>query len=394
MASLNDISKEVRLEKQKRNRRIALIIGGVFLVIAVIAIALYIAEAIRTKTYTSYDVISKYERADSNTVRYRYYMGDLLKFSRDGASGIDDEGNALWNGSYDLQEPLVDVCDRYVAIADMEGKEVYVYNGSDAGTSFAVPYPIADIKIGNQGIVAVVLEDEKSNLIQLYNPYGQKDTLLAEIPTNVMEDGYPVDIALSPDGQSVIVSYLSIVGGSEQSNVCFYNFSEVGQDKNRLVGGSPYKDSFVTKLEFCGDDSVCVFMNNGYAIYTNMKQPVLVHEEFFDEKIVSVFNSDTYIGFVFNVAGENSTKSLRLYNMKGEKVLEKEVLYEYDNISMHGEDIIFYNETNCGIMRTDGSEKFKYSFDKGIDYFIKGDGTNTYYLIDSDNISVVKLTEE
>ena len=59
MASLNDISKEVRLEKQKRNRRIALIIGGVFLVIAVIAIALYIAEAIRTKTYTSYDVISK-----------------------------------------------------------------------------------------------------------------------------------------------------------------------------------------------------------------------------------------------------------------------------------------------------------------------------------------------
>lgn len=394
MASLNDISKEVRLEKQKRKRKIVILAGSIILVIAVIVTALYIAEAVRTKTYTSYDVVNTYERADSNTVRYEYYEGDLLKYSRDGASGIDEDGNALWNGSYDLQEPVVDACDKYVAIADMGGKEVYVYNGSDAGTSFAVPYPVADIKIGKQGVVAVVLEDESSNVIQLYNPYAQTDTLLAEIPTNVSEDGYPVDIALSPDGQSIVTTYLSLSGGSEQSNVCFYNFSEVGQDKNRLVGGSPYKDSFVTKLEFCGEDSVCVFLNNGFAIYSNMKQPVLVYEEYFDEEIISVVNSDSYVGFVFNAAGEEGLKTFRLFNMKGEKVLEKEISYEYDNISIHGEDIIFYNDMNCGIMRTDGSEKFHYTFDSEIDYFIKADGNSQYYLIDSDNISKIKLTED
>ncbi|MCI8306435.1 MAG: hypothetical protein HFH14_00120 [Lachnospiraceae bacterium] len=394
MASLTERSKEARLEKQKKKRKIVIIIAVIAAAAAVMLAGWFIIEAVRTKEYTGYSVIKEFERQDSNTVCYRYYDGDLLKYSHDGASALGRDGNALWNGSYDIKEPLVDVCDRYVAIADMGGKEIYIFNGSDTGTSVTVPYPIASVKIAGQGVVAAILEDETSNVIHLYNPYSQADKLLAEVPTNIVSDGYPLEIALSPDGQSLVTTYLNVESGGVQSNVCFYNFSEVGQEKNRMVGGIPYKDSLVTDIDFCGGDSVCIWLENGFSIYSNMKEPKLVHEELFEEEIVSVVNSDKYIGVVFEGNGENSKRNFKLYNIKGNKILDTDISYEYNNLSIVDEDIIFYNDMSCAIMRVDGSEKFCHSFDWEIDYFIKADDTNSYYIIDAAKIYKVKLTED
>lgn len=394
MPTLKERSNEARLEKQRKRRRLIIIITSVAAVAALIVTGWYVMEAIRTKTYTGYSIVRQYERQDSNTSRYAYYGGDLLKYSHDGASALNEEGNALWNGSYDIKQPLVDVCGRYVAIADMGGKEIYVFNGSDTGTSVTVPYPIADLKIAGQGVVAAILEDETSNVIQMYNPYSQSDKLLAEIPTNIASDGYPLDIALSPDGQSLITTYLNAEGGGVQSNVCFYNFSEVGQEKNRMVGGIPYKDSLVGKIEFCGSDSVCIWLENGFSIYSNMKQPKLVYEETFEDEIISVVNSDSYIGIVFERAGEDGKHNFKLYDINGGKVLDTDISYEYNNLCIIDKDIIFYNDMSCAILRTDGSEKFNYSFNSGIEYFIKADGESSYYIIDSVNIYKVKLTED
>lgn len=394
MSTLVERSKEVRLEKQKKRRRIIIIIAVIIAAMVSAFAVWYIVETVRTKKYTGYSVVREFERQDGNTVRYRYYDGDLLKYSHDGASALNDEGNALWNGSYDIKEPLVDVCGRYVAIADMGGKEIHVFNGSDTGVSVTVPYSIASLKIAGQGVVAAVLEDETSNVIQLYNPYSQADKLLAEVPTNIAGDGYPLDMALSPDAQSMVTTYLDVKGGNVQSNVCFYNFSEVGQEKNRMVGGVPYKDTLVTDIEFCGNDSVCIWLENGFSIYSNMKQPKAVCEELFEEEIVSVAGSDKYIGLVLESGGDSAKHNFKLYDIRGKKILDTDISYEYNNLSIVDGEIIFYNDMSCAIMRVDGSEKFNYSFDADIDYFIKAGDDSDYYIIDSAKIYKVRLTED
>ena len=96
-----------------------------------------------------------------------------------------------------------------------------------------------------------------------------------------------VDIALSPDGKSLVTSYVYMNGSTTESNICFYNFSEVGQDKNRVVGGCNFVDSFANKLEFVDDDTLCIFLNNGYSLYSNMKQPKEIHTEIFNQEIRS-----------------------------------------------------------------------------------------------------------
>lgn len=394
MSTLEERSKEAQLGKQKKKRRLVIIIAAAAVLVLSGFAGWYVIETVRTREYTGYSVTGQFERQDSNTACYAYYGGDLLKYSHDGASALDEKGNALWNGSYDIKEPIVDMCGRYVVIADMGGKEIHVFNGSDMGVSVTVPYPIADVKIAGQGVVAVTLEDETSNVIQIYNPYAQSDKLLAEVPTNIASDGYPLDIALSPDGQSLVTNYINADGGGVQSNVCFYNFSEVGQEKNRMVGGVPYKDCLVSDIEFCGSDSVCIWLENGFSIYSNMKQPKLVHEETFEDDIISVVNGDKYIGVVLEGTGGDGTKNFKLYDFNGNKVLDTDISYEYNNLSIVDGDIIFYNDMSCEIMRVDGSIKFSYSFNTGIEYFIKAGNDGGYYIIDSLNIYKVRLTED
>lgn len=394
METLNDRSNEYRLERQKLRKRILAVIGIILAAAAVFFIILLIWNGVRTKTYTGYTEVSSFERTDSNSVQYEYYDGNLLKYSRDGASAINSEGEVLWNGSYEMSTPLVDKCGTYVAIAEQNGKEIYVYNGSDEGTVINTPLPVTMLRVASQGVVAAVLEDTNSNVIALYNTYASSDKLLAEVPSNVSEDGYPVDIAISPDAKSLVTVYVAVSGGDPVSNVCFYNFSEVGQDKNRIVGGKTYADSFAVSAEFVGEDTVCIFLDNGFSLFSNMKQPEESAAQVFEQEITGSVFDNGYVGFIFSGSGEELSHQLMLYNASGDLILDKTLDYDYNYVTMNNGEIIFTSDTGCIILRTNGSEKLNCKFGSPIQYFIKAKGKSSYYMIDDKKISYVKLTEE
>lgn len=362
-------------------------------VIAICLIALLAWNLIRTKTYSGYTETATFEREDSNSVKYEYYGGNLLKYSRDGASAVDSKGDVLWNGSYEISTPIADTCGQYVAIAEQGGKEVYIYNGADEGTVIETPLPITMLRVAAQGVVAVALEDSGSDVIALYDPYSDSDKLLAEVPSNISDDGYPVDIAFSPDAKSLITIYLSVSGADPVSNVCFYNFSEVGQDKNMIVGGKTYEDSLAVKAEFIGDDDVCIFLDNGFSLFTNMKQPAETTTQIFDKEITGSIYDKNYVGFTFSGEGEEMLHHLVLYNKSGKLVLDEPLDFDYNSMEMVDGEIIFTSNTGCTILRANGSKKLECTFDSQVQYFIKGKGKNSYYMIDDTRISYVKLKE-
>ena len=393
MDTLRDRSNENLLKKEKAKRKIYAIIAATVVVFACVFIIYLISNGLRTKQYTGYTEVNSFARADSNNVEYMYYEGDLLKYSRDGTSAIGSNGMALWNGSYEMGDPMIDVCGRYVAVADQGGKEVYVYNGSDDGTVLEMPLPVTMVKIASQGVIAVVLEDARSNVVALYDPYASDEKLLVEVPSNVSEDGYPVDIALSTDAKSLVTVYLAIRDGVQESNICFYNFSEVGQDKNRIVGGKTYKDSLAIGAEFIGSNTVCIFQNNGYSLFSNMKKPEEAVNETFEKEIVSSVYDDGYIGFIFAESGEDASHSLRLYNASGKIILEKTVDFEYNKVYMNNGEIIFLSDMNCTILRANGSIKLSCQFSSPIQYVLGADKKELYYFIDDATITRAKLTE-
>jgi len=92
--------------------------------------------------------------------------------------------------------------------------------------------------------------------------------------------------------------------------------------------------------------------------------------------------------------GEEGTPGqILLYDLKGNKVLEHELDFEYDKIFLSGDDIIMYDNLSCRIMKINGKEKFRYTFAANISALYPINNLDRYFLINASEISEIKLAE-
>lgn len=387
--SLLKRNDEKRLEKEKRRHKVTLSFTITLCVIAAIALFVYIVNGIVNKVYNGYEVLDANPRQDSNSVQYKGYQGKILKYSRDGASGIQADGTILWNGSYEMNNPTANTCGEFVIIGDIGGKESYVYNGTNSGVLLKETLPISQIEVASQGVAAVVLEDSMANEIHIYDPFDSGNTLLFTIPTNVKEDGYPVDIALSPDGKKLVTSYLGINNGVMQTKIAFYNMGEVGKDKvNFIVGGIDMGQELCPSVVFINNDTICIYGEQSFQIYSMQELPEEVLKQSFDVPIKSSMYNEKYMGFILD------NNMMIIYDTSGKKVLEQEISFEYEKVVFTENEIVFTADMSCIMMRFNGDIKWNYTFEKNVNYIFPAQKKDRYILIDDTNIEQVKLSKE
>lgn len=381
----NQLNEGQDKEKKKLYKKISAIAAGV--VVAIFAV-IFISYLVLNRTFESFEIVQERERADSHNVMYEPYKNQLLKYSTDGISMVDKEGKDVWNGGYEMEKPVVDQAGNYVLVADVEGKQFYIYNGKDAGVQIETTLPIERAKVSADGHVAVLLQDEDSDCINIYNPYSTTHSLEVEVPTNVLENGYVLDYDISPDGDSLVVAYMLVKNGAMENKVCFYNFSDIGQDQNMLVGGKSYETSMIGRIEFVAEDEVAIMHETGFDLFSNMKKPTPNVEKTFDQSIKSADCNEEH---VLVILGEGDTSTLHLYNLRGKEELEQSFFGKYSKVQLTKQEIIFYDNQNCYILRTNGKEKLNYKFAEECDYFFPAEGDNQYYYLDEAKIQLVKL---
>ena len=380
-------SYELRKRKHKQLVTIIIIVS----IIIVIGIIIFAVNLILHKNYTSYQVIHKTERSDSSSAKYDRYKTGVLRYSRDGAMAMDGAGNLLWNGTFEMKDPIADVCDKYVAISDRGYKSLEVFNGEGGMTTINVPNPIIKTEIANQGVTAVLMDGEEVNYIGIYSEDGEE---LVSTRTVNEKDGFPVDLSLSDDGRKLVTSYLSISSGKVQSKITFYNFGGVGQNYvDNIVGGFDYGQTIIPNIEFINNNTVCAFGDNRFSLYSMNQTPKVVYEETFKSEIKSIFHSDKYVGFVLNNSDKEDKYRILLYDLQGKVILNKAINYNYDNIYVSEDEIILYSNLEWIILHNDGEEKFHYTFDSDISYILPVNNMDKYIIIDNQNIEEVKLTE-
>ncbi len=381
--------RSYELRKRKHKQLITILI--VIMVIAAIGVIYFAVNLILHKNYTSYQVIHKTERSDSSSAKYDRYETGILRYSRDGAMAMDGAGNLLWNGTFEMRDPIANVCDKYAVISDRGYKTLQIFNGDGGMTTVNVPNAIIKSEIANQGVVAVLMDGDNVNYVELYSVDGEA---LVGTRTSNEKDGFPIDLSLSDDGRKMATSYLSVNGGKVQSKITFYNFGGVGQNYiDNVVGGYDYGQSIVPNIEFVNNNTVCAFGDDRFSLYSIDQTPKVIYEETFKSEIKSIFHSNKYVGFVLDSGDNNNKYRILLYDLKGKIVLDKNINYDYDNISLSGEEIILYSNLEWVIIRTDGKEKFHYKFENDISYILPVNNTDKYIIIDNLNMEEVKLTD-
>ena len=243
--------EEVKLRiRRHRIRMGVLVLIVVALIVGAVLLAMHLLDGY---TYSSYSITGSLNREDTASSQYIAYNGGYIKYSNDGASYYTDKGKAIWNQTYSMQKPQVKMCEDCVAIGDINGNTVYVFNKTGMLGKIDTSLVISQIEVASNGAVVAVLEDNEANYINMYSKEGTK---IYSIKTTVSGDGYPLDVSISNDATKLIASYVYVSGEDIKTNVVFYNFSEVGQNETeRVVGGfNHYNDTLVGDVQFLSNN--------------------------------------------------------------------------------------------------------------------------------------------
>lgn len=388
MESLVGRSFDIIALKEQRKRKIIFIITAAAC-IAVCAAIFYLGfHWFINRQYSSYKVEKSVYIKSGDSMSYMSYQEGILRYDRDGVTAVDQKGNSLWSGSYDMANPSVDTCGTSAVVADIGGKSLYVNKGTGTGTEFVVDYPIVQARVSRQGVIAVLMEEVSSNTIALYNPFDESGKLLAEIPTNV-EDGYPVSLDLSPDGSSVVASYLGVTTGIAQSRVTFYNFTEVGKNANCLVGAHNYEGAIISEVCFMNDSTVCLFGEKGFYLWENMRQPEAVGQKEYSDEIQSAFIGEEYVGVILR--GDDTSARMKVYDTHAREKLSTSVSNTYSHVQIRGDEILFNSNEHCMVYRINGVKKFDKTLKNKISYFFPCKKSNRYFIVQNSRIKIIKL---
>lgn len=376
--------------RKKRYKRIRNFIICILLLAVILVGAIYITY-LYNKSYKNYKVVKSTEVSSDGTVGYLSYGSSVIKYGKDGAIAYDKSGNVLWNGSYNMSDPITDICEQYVVIADRGGKSVNVYNNKGKAASYETPYEITKVEVARQGVVAALMEEGDANYIELYD---LDRTLLGEAGNTINNAGFPLDMSLSNDGKKLGLICLSITKGDLVSFLACYNFSEVGDNYlNKFVGGGNFDKGIVaSKVEFLNNNTFCVFKDNGFMLYSMKEIPSDIKEIKLEGNIQSILYNEKYVGVVLETP-DGSSRNLKVYNLKGKLVLDKAIDFEYKQIYITDEEIIMYNDLSSVIMKMNGKIKFSHTFKSNITGFYPINNLDHYYLISETKLSDVQLAD-
>ncbi len=392
--SKNRVEEEELFTARQKKRRRHMVLSVVMLVFILFGAGggFYYQQIFR---YTVYETIRRIPLNEGSLVGYVTFGNNVIKYTRDGASYIDERGGNVWTESYEMKMPIVAVNGDFAAIADQQGNSILIFNKDGKVGQATTILPITRVAVSGLGMVAVLLEDSTSSYIYFFRKDGGE--LKINVRTNMSGDGYPLDICLSRDGTQMMCSYVYLEGGEAKNRVVFYDFSEIGKNvPTRVVGGfdEPFSNALVPRVAYLKEPYSCAFGSNGPVFFSsqNLAKPQLLREaSMTEEMIAGTFYSDEYVAvIVWDTGGENE-KRLEVFRADGSHVLSQGFTYDYIHADIDGELIFLYNDNSCKVFNMAGVEKLDTTFDFAVTKIRRGRMPNTLLVMGPQEMREIKL---
>ena len=162
---------EEKIKAYKVKKRIKTAVTILAFVFALISSYLLV----KLQTYTSLRTLQSYKNkeTESSDLKYLQYADGMLKYGRDGIAYINKKG------------------------VEQGGNDIYVMDEKGAKGEIHTNYPIEKIAVAENGIVSTILNNENSPMVVCYDATGN---VLVEHRASLTGTGYPIGIALSPNG--------------------------------------------------------------------------------------------------------------------------------------------------------------------------------------------------
>ena len=292
MANIRDYLKEkekrqgaspnIDYREKIRSHKLTIFYRVVLCFLLIAAVTAFLVIQWRNKIFTQSVVTASSPATIVQGATVKNLGGNVLLYSKDGASCIDTAGNAIWNRTYEMQAPITSISEQMVAIGDYNGRSIYVMDKNGEKGTINTNLPIRDLCVSANGVVAAVLDDSDVTRINVYT-----EEPIAYGKATMDKSGYPISISLSPNGKLMAVSYFYVDSGVMKSSVAFYNFGEVGKNEtDNYVSGYDYSNTVVPYVQFMDNDSAFAVSDDRIVFFSGGERPMNVASNLLDEKIL------------------------------------------------------------------------------------------------------------
>jgi hypothetical protein len=378
----------INYKEQLRSRKLTRFYRLVLLLLLLAGSALVFYLQWRDRVYSESILTASAEIHIVSGTSIRNLDGYILQYSKDGISLTDNRGSAVWNQTYEMQEPRIAICRNVVAVADYNGSTIYIMDTEQKRGEINTNLPIRAFDVAASGHVLTVLDDGNTTWVNLYASDG---TPISSNRTSMNDSGYPVSVTVSPNGKLVGISFFYVADGASRTSIAFYNFGPVGQNANNYMSGYNYANIIAPHLRFLGDDAAFALSDDRIMFFQGNEKPMSGPQFLLEHKVKSVFNSEDYVGLVFHATDGEAMYRLDIYDKTGKFLLSKSFDFEYTDIFFTKDGFIIRNEQDLIISHINGTEKYAGLMSKATALFIPTNSLGRYVAVTTDSIDMLEF---
>lgn len=385
-------TQNITYKDKIRSHKLTIFYRSALTIALIVAVVFFLVIQWKNKVFTESTIVSSAAVTIVQGASVKRLGNNILLYSKDGASCFDAKGTALWNQTFEMQSPMVSICGEVAALADYNGRTIYVVNSTSQLGTISTNLPIRRICVSTKGVVAAVLDDVDVTRIMIYNGNENTEKAIVEIKATMDKSGYPVSLSLSPNGKLLAISYFYVDSGDMKSSVGFFNFGEVGQNESdNYVSGYDYLNTVIPYVQFMNNSAAFAVSDDRIVFFQGSERPSSLTSNLIEEEVQSIYYNENYVGLVFRDQTGESVYRLDVYNTSGQKVHSQLFDIEYTDIVFNNDLIIIYNDLDCQICNISGIDKFTGEFEKAVALVVPTSSVYRYYAVTNNSVDTIEL---
>lgn len=353
--------KKIKMNINKQAKKKLIITGAIVLaVIIILCIAFYIGNSSFRRFFDRYilrkEIVSNNVASiDISTLEnpsIYAYSKYITILSKNKLTTYSTSGTKEYEHEISVSDALYSSSNRFLAIAQKNGKNLYVISEANLLWQVEVEGEIQKIDINKNGYVSVIISGSTyKTIIATYSPGGK------ELFKTYLSSTIAIDASISNDNKYLGIAEINTSGTLIQSNIKVVSIEKAQNDPTNSVIYTHNSESnkLITDIQYQNQNKLAIQYDDGISIlYEEKESPII---SFKDNKV-------TFASIdLNNYSAYTSEKSTGLFSSKTQVILknnitEKENIYTADgtakDIKTHAGNIALNLGSQVDFINTNG----------------------------------------
>ncbi len=308
--------------KQKKKLIITLVILIAIVIAAIVALTItyfqnknireWIDKNIFQKEVMQDNVttIERKEGQDENIYAFSKYLGILNKNK---FTIYNSTGNEETELEVEISNPTFDSANRFLAMAEKNGKKLYLITDKEITWKAEVEGNISQIHVNKNGYVVVVITDTSyKTIVEVYSPDGNGKSKFKTFLSSTRT----ADVSISNDNKHLAIAEVDTSGTIIQSNIKIISVDKANTDPTNSLEKTYQSepDKLITNIKYQDKNKLVCMYTDSIHIIENEKEEILLnnsnkktifqsielnnHAVGIEEKASGLFTADSIVNIV------------------------------------------------------------------------------------------------